>query len=64
MQYNYLYLLSSSAWSVWVEIPFTNFLNSRVETYPDYKQSPESYIEFMETLLKESTAYGIRYDKK
>lgn len=43
---------------------FIHFLNSMVEKYPDYKQSPESYIEFMETLLKGGTAYGIRYDKK
>lgn len=42
---------------------YIHYLNEVVAAHPRYKQTPETYIDFMETLLKGGAAYGIKYVK-
>ena len=40
---------------------YSAYLNEQIERHPDYKETAESYISFMEEVLNESRKYGFAY---
>ena len=42
---------------------FLRYMQNEISRNPDYKKSPENFVDFMERLLRGGRSYGVRYFK-